>query len=90
MQLIRVSDFLKVYIPSAVGREQQNKIFKPLVLNGVLENMVIYSRWGEKLAEGISFNPENYPSIEVFVYRIVIRDNDGKRHYYSGTVNTLH
>ncbi len=88
-QIIRVLGLMKVYIPSAIGREQQNRIFKPLVFNGSLENMAIYSRWGQKLTEGESFNPDVYPGIEVFIYHITVRDNKGKRFFYSGTITTM-
>jgi gliding motility-associated-like protein len=89
-----------VYIPNAFtpNNDGTNDKFSALGMGISDYEMLIYNRWGEKIYEtkslsdgwnGIRMDRDEKCAADVYVYKIYVVDNMGRRHDYVGHVNLV-
>lgn len=99
-QALRILDIFRIFIPEAFSpnKDQFNQIWAPHLTSFRTIEVEIFNRWGEKVFESKDPNLQwngNYGTSDepcqegVYYYRLKVRDNRKKWHYYNGTMTLL-
>ncbi|MBL7811303.1 MAG: hypothetical protein JNL57_03685 [Bacteroidetes bacterium] len=81
---------LKVWIPTGVVPAGINKEFMPVVVNGVLDEIQVYNKWGEKVYRGKGpWRPEPHILPGVYAYYVRVYTMRGRKNEYKGTLHVL-
>ncbi len=99
-QALRILDIFRIFIPEAFSpnKDQFNQIWAPQLTSFRTIEVEIFNRWGEKVFESKDPNIQwngNYGSSDepcqegIYYYKLKVRDNRKKWHYYNGTMTLL-
>ncbi len=99
-QDIRVLDIFRIHIPTAFSPngDRYNNSWKPVITSYQSAEIEIFNRWGQRIYQSNDIKMEwdgNYANSDehcmegIYYYRIKVRDNRKKWHYYTGTITLL-
>lgn len=98
-ELIRINPNFAIYIPNTftVDGDGKNDLFFAKGFGIKEYHIMIFDRWGELIYEGFDFenskwdgNVKGRPAkVDVYVYKVIVKDVFDKKHSYIGHVNLI-
>ena len=93
---IEVVENYNLFVPNAFNPNSFNSIWKPVISSGGNVKLQIFNRWGEKLLDYETTNPQWDGKYKgelcqegVYLYLMTVKSKSGRFYYYKGTISLL-